>query len=1614
MKKIFLFLIIPILLFSMTDQYIIKNHIQKENKLYNYIINYIYITADITPTRSEISNFYHLDYTFFNNLLKESCNEVNNRCLDNGNGINFSLNNNKFLLTISNNLGSNLSGFSNKWLEFYKRNKNNNFIINGNDLKISLDQKTINFITFIENLNDNNIYVNKTSPTDTNINTWFRPIGLGKLDLMFKNENDEWLKITTLNENYNIYNLYLKNNNIDLTKLKLLDNSKINVIETDGSIASYLQKNNQWELYSNNTDNSLSNSQDNNDSNITSNINDTNIYNIACIDFNKPEGFKSNIGIIDKHITTPLTFIKTKTTYDYWNSSNYYITKSLADLKNISTNNKDIAFICSQSRLNYDTLMYLNNKWTYLINSFKELNKFYSYPNNIYVSTWDTVSLNDDKYIFEKKENSNNKVYWESINTFNDNFVFTTNSDYELTFDKDSRDVFENPTINKKYLTAFSDCAIKANCNGDTKYIHNDWKIHDLYTWIFDGNNLIDALPINNVADMYSGDNKYKGSYYYNDHIYIKSYDTNGNIIYKKKNTLEFITKKGQIVPSNYLINNIPTFPKKVLTDNNTNNDEDITASNVVFINNIIQIKDLLQLASWENKNGLEANIIGEYGKYILTLNGNNGYWENKDIKKIVTIHTRNELPIITKFNYIYLTGQIGCSLSNIQDVEQTCRYSYSGFKYKNDNRFYRWYYAETSKSVNGYIDLQQYNTIEELYESNSDIGQVLSSGSIFKKIVDINGNNCYEDFINTQNIITKKNQYIPLEYLDINNNIVDSINLPTNRTCSNIEFLGNSIIFNDRIDLLDWNNATTNQQGYLKINNTIYTANKNSNNKLFFVSEDNSEFITNEDKSVFENISFTGLNTLYLTKKIGSDFLYNNGLQLKNYQNVLKSNGVFSTNDLNLYAWYENPRIDLISQPLTDIFVIDDLNTIYNSEIPYIWYNDGNQYNLLQKDNYHNSLCYIDKSTSPYKYFLKQTGEISPYGDNLPLNKNCLNTNFYNNMLVVNNMKNIVNNWDTALNGYKVIFSDLDSNKIYTYYNDNTYKYWAKDTSLNNLTSTNIPNEVYTLNRTTIPSIDPTYTDMNIYTTSIYNEETNLNLGNQALYRFETINNIDSEIRNNINNVNNLSEYFNVNHIDLYVFDNITDIQSDNNDNVQIVPDACKLIVDGYWDYSEGNNGSTARSSYSGNGYSNWSYMSYIPNDIPLFVQNNELYFSHNYKFKYNGGSEIVPGGFVVKIDTFNNAQEIISSDLNSFYNNSYTVPNDIDNEILFNTENFYKFKYYTNCTTSSCPFKYKNIQFRNDNQVITLAQGYSTNEQDLTPIHDTSYYYGIEFQGYHFVSSLNYATTPYTNGHGAELDYFNSGNSITNFLDFSTGDDGTKPYSSFLYDFYNWDTLNVMAFIATPKDYGYSSNVILDVNNDFSALNYLWNDKTYVVQNILGSINGKLIMSIKNISNGNYYIYNHDGSQVNMIGSDTYSNIKPIGKPKNETTFKTSYGLFFECNSSTYGNELCYTDGTTIKVVDETPGTASTTFQGIVQFNDKIYFGNTSDKKIYSFDGTNINMVNDTFTYYNSNQFFYHPVVFNNKIYFQRNDECGKYVIGGSNTTTGEQWNVLHYLSD
>lgn len=1611
MKKIVLILLIPfLLLYANTefDNNYLKKYIEREKELISYIQNYIYNTGDYVVNRNKISQYYQLKSAFFTNLNNEKCTETAGYCDNVSDGINFSLDNTSYTLTLTNHLSKNLATFPQNVLNTYKKSPflPNTFMLNNTSMSIVMDTPFIKFMTTLKDLQSYGTYIGTTTPTNVNDFTWVKPEGNGVLSVYLKDLDGNWFYGTSLNKDVLNYEIMIPSTtNIDIQKFVLPDSSKISIINPDNSLKSYISKTKIWYLIGSNS------SDTNTTTPTTSTMSDISLYNIACVDFDKESGYKANVGIEDSYILAEQEFIKSDTPVKHWNSNHYWVVNSYSNLNTLSTTQTHVGYICSQNSFYYDKLMFLNGNWNFMVNSFSSLFKYDNYvSSSLYVSSWDGVSdtLSDYQRLF-KGEVTVNGVIWKSTHLYNETLTFTPNTKYQISSSSKSRDVFTSIDANTIYLTVTNDCPTKANCNGASNYAHSGWMIDGLYAWISDGTNLIDAFPIDSPLDMYDGEYQHKGAYSFNNKIYIKTLDANGNIAYKEKGTNNFITANNQIIPSAYLNgSNIPMFPKKVLTDTKTTNDIDIQSSNVLFNNlGIMQLSDKLQLSLWKDSNGLQVNLVGTTGNYVLTINGSYSYWHNTTTKEYITDGTRDALPSINDTTYKILTTQIGCERNSITDSEKECRYNSNGIKDSVDTDFYKWYVASTVKSVNQLVDLKVYTSIEEVYQDKVDIAKVIDTGKEYMKILDVNGNVCYQELNNPLNILTKNNQIVPSNYITSTGNVVNTISLPPSKTCDTILYKDNKIIFKDRYDLLTWTNAIQNQEAYLLINNLTYSAKQNSSLQVYFESVEANEKLSPTNKFVFEGVSYTGLKTKYITKNIDSTYNFNNTFQIKNHlSGYFIVAGDFSTDDGNLYVWYENPTI--YNDKLVDMVTTNDIKLIYNQEHGYSVYDDSNTgtFQLLEKDTINNAICYVNKRQIPYNYILKETGIRSLTDNNLPTTKNCTNAQFYNGSLVVNTMETAVDNWDYALNGYSVILSDFQDKNKFILRKYGTQIYWANNINLNIGLVNGEPNRVYAKNRSAIGLVPSTNTTIKVYTTNITGEQTNLNMGNKDFFEFTSNMNVDASVRSYINVTNGVTDKFIPNNINLYAFDNINGVTGGTGDNVQIVPKMCKLIVDGYWDYLYGNGGTTPRSAYTQNGYGNWKDLTYIPQDNILFTYNNKLYVNHNFKYKDNGGATSVPSSFVAVVDTSNNVAQMNSIEVSSFLTTSYGRLNNSyhihGGELYWKTDT-------TTCISGVCTPVYKNLNIKTDN-TVNIAQGYSTTStyNVTTPIHNSDWYEGIDYLGYHFLSSSNVSpSTTYTGGPGAELFYHSNTSTISQLYDLYTGAGATKPNSSFVDDFIVYK--NIVYFTAYYNQSGYKSLMYYNLGVGAGFL-YQGNTTIYVVD-VLGIINNKMIFVIKTTSDGKFNLYSYDGSAFGFIGS--YISLTSLRKPSmaNEVTINNNL-LFFQCNNGTAGNELCYTNGTAAGVLDVTAGSTSTTFEGIVSNGTKIYFGKVSDKKIYSFDGTTTTMVNDTFVAKNSNTFFKNPYVFNSKIYFTRNNECGPYLINGTPTTTGHQWDVLHYL--
>lgn len=1164
MKNIFKYIIVLFMLninlFSAnnviysTDKYNYYNEtlnkfISKEKEIFSYIENYIYNTGSYNITRNTLSEYYSLPTKTFTNLSNETCDISGDYCNNSETGMYFTIDMTNYLIILNNTY--NLDKLSTNTINNYENSPyfSSDFIVSDNNLKILMKPKLIKFLSIIKEFNLHNCYISKSQPSDASVYTWIKPENNGIISIYLKDLDGNWFLATSLSKNTLDIDIKIKSTlNFDINLIILPDNAKITFYDSDkNTLSPYVSKDEKWYPIKTET---------------TFDIwtGDSDLYDLACNIFDKPSSSLANISTTDSYIDDPQKFIK----YDdfnngYWNSDKYYVIDSqdtLYDLK-FKTSKLDIAYVCSKDSLKYDTEinLYNNGYWYFIAKNFDKIFYFNTRDDEEKrVIAWDFINTRDDnlKLLFEGS-GSNDEVIWKSTALYDSsNETLTDNTSYYLSNSTKSREIFTNLKYNVYYLTKYSDCNTQGNCNGSDKYTHSGWKIDDMYVWVYDGSNLIDAYPIDSTEKMYSGDESKKYAYLLttNNKIYIKKSDINGNIVYQRKDNGDYITYNNTVIPDMYLYNGVPTFPTKVLTDSLTTNDEDIYAGNVSFdSSNIMILQDKIQMVNFRTNLNLntEIKVSGTNGFY--TFEGS--YWENDNIKEMITSKTRNDFTYATSDDYTYLTLAIGCNDDDLIDLDKNCRYTDSGIKDTINTNFYIWYYANTEKSIKNLVDIKQLDTIKELYESGSEIAYVSETGYKYILKKDENDNICYQELNNIYDVITKNSELIPTQYLviDSNSNELSTIYMPVNKTCSTISIYNNSYVFDDRTDLLDWTNVKLGLTAYLSINQYTYTATSNSSNTLYFYSNDANEYLSFTNEDVFDNVYFINNNIKYIVKTLGSTYLYNNGLLIGDYlTGDLKVNGTFSENDKNLYVFYANPLNLNNMNNLIDMFITDNIEYIYDKEMNYnVYYNSNYGYILLEKTTVNNSNCYVNKENSnSYKYVLKSSGKYSITGNNFPDSIGCDTAIFDDDSLVISDMK-IAINWSNAENGYSVIKNDLTESNRFTLVNRNNYFYWINNTNLGVGTIGTYYNKIYAYNRNKIAEIPVNNLNIRAYTINIDNEETNTNLKNYSneYYEWLSINNLDSSIRNYVREINNLTDYIDINKISGFIFTNYSEMSN-------------------------------------------------------------------------------------------------------------------------------------------------------------------------------------------------------------------------------------------------------------------------------------------------------------------------------------------------------------------------------------------------------------------------------------------------------------------------------------
>lgn len=165
------------------------------SRVESYILN----TADLTPTRGEIQEYFNLDYTFWNNFEGESCAvDASKVCRDNINGgVTLNIDTTKSSITLGNTLGVNPNKFV---VETYLKNKNNLMSIDSSNYNTTfiMTPVTKRFIQKVQEISNNSDIIITTDPSTVSTllpssTSLYVPDGNGAFDV-YRLKDGSWVK----------------------------------------------------------------------------------------------------------------------------------------------------------------------------------------------------------------------------------------------------------------------------------------------------------------------------------------------------------------------------------------------------------------------------------------------------------------------------------------------------------------------------------------------------------------------------------------------------------------------------------------------------------------------------------------------------------------------------------------------------------------------------------------------------------------------------------------------------------------------------------------------------------------------------------------------------------------------------------------------------------------------------------------------------------------------------------------------------------------------------------------------------------------------------------------------------------------------------------------------------------------------------------------------------------------------------------------------------------------------------------------------------------------------------------------------------------------------------
>jgi len=665
----------------------VSDFIENEYNMIARTDAYIMRTADITPTRGEVQQFFGLGENFWTNFEGEQCVVASSLCVGNaGAGVNLAYDFTRKTYTLSNTLGASPNTFV---AQAYASTVDNTRSVNtvNNNVTYPVSSAAANLIDLVTELaSEPTAHVGTTAPGDTT-KTWYEPDGQGGLTVRkYNTATGQWDRIGST-ASAGKGKIYTETKE-ELDKIPCIAGDEGYTHDDEVAMEYTCIADGTWRLTGGGGgDAGLFNG-------------DATIEQIAKQLMTKDGGSVATASAPFGEYAGPKEFTKKSAvgSNGYWVATDnmHVVADKLASLRTQSWALNAYGWLPKSSGSVY-TLQRRNVtgvgvRWTYIADGYNDV-----------VGNFDNIELDEGGFVYDKK---NNKYFrktpgtnvWVSLDSVATNVV-------ELTRGPLGRGEFTSVNANRTYYVGFNDCTT-TTCNGtggtyagalfDTMYVFYRSTAGNRK------NNLIDAVPRANMAQIYSNAD---AAALFGGFVYLRATDNRGRPCYHRAGTTTYVTANNVVIP----------------TGNNLPNVDNATCATASYSGSALALTNRTQMSNWTDAPAsAQVNTAGR--TYTKVNNGTTfGFWQATD--EWVTAGSRSDFNNAANNTIVYLSKQVGSE----------ARYTSAGVTATADNTFKQWFYSTTGTRTRNMLD----GRIASEYYADSNAGAHLVNPTNGRRFTD-------------------------------------------------------------------------------------------------------------------------------------------------------------------------------------------------------------------------------------------------------------------------------------------------------------------------------------------------------------------------------------------------------------------------------------------------------------------------------------------------------------------------------------------------------------------------------------------------------------------------------------------------------------------------------------------------------------------------------------------------------------------------------------------------------------------------------------------------------------------------------------------------------------